>query len=47
MRDLGRHIVLSVLALSFSLPAMADLTEIKHFDKELAAHGVSLEYSDA
>lgn len=47
MCDLLRPVVLSVLALSFSLPARAGQTEIKHFDKKLAAQGVSIEYSDA
>ncbi len=46
MRDLGRGAVLLVLILS-SYPARAALTEIEHFDRELEAHGVSEEYSDA
>jgi len=36
-----------VLAFSAALPARAQTTEIKHFDKDLAAHGVSAQYSDA
>jgi hypothetical protein len=48
MGDLRRRgVVVAVLAVSFSLPAMAALTEFKHFDKELAAHGVSVKYSDS
>jgi hypothetical protein len=47
MSALRRHIIFSVLALSFSLPVWAATTEVEHFDKQLAAHGVSAEYSDA
>jgi len=45
LRDLRRRIVLAVLVVSFSLPAIAQVTELERFDKELAAHGVSVEYT--
>jgi hypothetical protein len=47
MRDLGRRAVIAVLVLSLAPGVMAQRTELKHFDKELAAHGVSVEYTDA
>ena len=46
MPKLRRFVVLAVVALSISQPVRAALTEIEHFDRELADHGVSVEYSD-
>ncbi|HKQ61357.1 MAG TPA: hypothetical protein VJS92_08685 [Candidatus Polarisedimenticolaceae bacterium] len=42
-----RRGLLAVLCWSLALPALAALVELKQFDEELAAHGVSADYTDA